>query len=95
MSGLGLTVRDLSDEERASSGIADHGVLVSEVAGGPAKRAGIREGDVILMLSNEKVTSSEDFERLASQLPEGKAASVLVQRQGSPIFLALKPDQAP
>ena len=95
VSALGLTVRDLNDEERASSGSTDHGVVVSEVADGPAKRAGIREGDVILMLSNEKVTSGEDLARLASELPDGKAASVLVQRQGSPIFLALKPDQAP
>ena len=95
VSGLGLTVRDLTDAERASSGTTEHGVVVSEVGEGPAKRAGIREGDVILMLSNEKVTSGEDFARLAAELPEGKAASVLVQRQGSPIFLALKPDQAP
>ena len=95
VSALGLTVRDLTEEERAPSGISDHGVVVSDVADGPAKRAGIREGDVILMLSNEKVTSGEDLARLASELPDGKAASVLVQRQGSPIFLALKPDQTP
>ena len=89
---LGLAVRDLSDEERASFDVADHGVLVSRVANGPAKRAGIRAGDVILMLNNEKVSSSGDLERLAAGLPEGKAVSVLVQRQGSPIFLALKPE---
>ena len=89
--GLGLTVRDLSDDERASSGATDHGVIVSEVAEGPGKRAGIREGDLILMLRNEKVSNSDDFKRLAAELPAGKAVSVLVQRQGSPIFLALKP----
>ena len=89
---LGLVVRDLSDEERASLDVADHGVLVGRVADGPAKRAGIREGDVILMLNNEKVSSSGDLERLVAGLPEGKAASVLIQRQGSPIFLALKPE---
>ena len=89
---LGLVVRDLSDEERASFDVADHGVLVGRVADGPARRAGIREGDVILMLNNEKVSSSGDLERLVAGLPEGKAASVLIQRQGSPIFLALKPE---
>ena len=89
---LGLMVRDLSDEERASSGATDHGVIVSGVAEGPGKRAGIREGDLILMLSNEKVSDSDDFQRLAVELPAGKAVSVLVQRQGSPIFLALKPE---
>ena len=89
---LGLTVRDPSDEERASLDAADQGVLVSKVSEGPGRRAGIREGDLILMLNNEKVSGSEDFERIANGLPEGKAISVLVQRQGSPVFLALKPE---
>ena len=89
---LGLTVRDLSDEERASFDLTDQGVLVSKISDGPGTRAGIREGDVILMLNNEKVSSSDDFKRLAAELPEGKVVSVLVQRQGSPIFLALKPE---
>ena len=89
---LGLTVRDLNDEERASFDVGDQGVVVNKVSNGPASRAGIREGDLILMLNNEKVSGIEDFKRLAAELPEGKAVSVLVQRQGSPIFLALKPE---
>ena len=89
---LGLTVRDLSDEEQASFDLTDQGVFVSKISDGPGARAGIREGDVILMLNNEKVSSSDDFKRLAAELPEGKVVSVLVQRQGSPIFLALKPE---
>ena len=44
------------------------------------------------MLNNQKVANSDDFERLAAELPQGKAVSVLVQRQGNPIFLALKLD---
>ena len=87
---LGLTVRDLSDEERASLDVGDQGVLVSAVSDGPGKRAGIREGDLILMLNNEKILDGDHFKRLAAGLPEGKAISVLVQRDGSPIFLALK-----
>ena len=89
---LGLVVRDLNDEERASFGVADQGVIVSKVSNGPADRAGIREGDLVLMLNNRKVVNSGDFERLAAELPQGKAVSVLVQRQGNPIFLALKPE---
>ena len=89
---LGLVVRDMNDEERASVDVADRGVVVSKVSSGPAERAGIREGDLILMLNNQKVASSDDFKRLVAELPQGKAVSVLVQRQGNPIFLALKPE---
>ena len=89
---LGLVVRDMTDEERAAADATDQGVVVSEVSKGPAERAGIREGDLILMLNNRKIASSDDFERLVAELPQGKAVSVLVQRQGNPIFLALKPE---
>ena len=89
---LGLTVRDMTDEERASVGVTEQGVIVSEVSDGPAERAGIRAGDMILMLNNQKVANGEDFERLATELPQGKAVSVLVQRQGNPMFLALQLD---
>jgi serine protease Do len=89
---LGLVVRDMTDEERASVDPAEQGVVVSRVSTGPAERAGIRTGDLILMLNNQKVANSDDFERLAAELPQGKAVSVLVQRQGNPIFLALKLD---
>ena len=87
---LGLVVRDMTDEERASVDVAEQGVVVSDVSAGPAERAGIRAGDLILMLNNQKVASSDDFARLVAELPQDKAVSVLVQRQGNPIFLALK-----
>jgi serine protease Do len=87
---LGLAVTDLTAEQREQFEVKDHGVLVTEVGEGPARSAGIREGDVVLMLNNVKVESSAEFKRLASELPAGKAVSILVQRQGNPIFLALK-----
>ena len=90
-SRLGLVVRDMSEEERASVDAADRGVVVSGVsADGVAGRSGIREGDLILMLDNRRVANGDDFARLVAELPQGKAVSVLVQRQGNPIFLALK-----
>jgi len=90
---LHVRVADLTEEQRAELDAPDHGVLVKEVAEGPAKRAGIRPGDLILMMDNEKITDSEHFTELASELPTGKAVSVLVQRRGNPIFLGLKTEE--
>ena len=88
---LGIVVREMTKEERASVDAGDQGVVVSSVsAGGPAERAGIREGDLILMLDNRKIASGDALSRLVAELPQGKAVSILVQRQGNPIFLALK-----
>ena len=90
---LGLAVTDLTPEQREQHGLEENGVLVSEVSEGPAQRAGIRKGDIVLMLNNVKVVSSAEFKRLALELPPGKAVSILVQRQGNPIFLALKTEE--
>ena len=90
---LGLSVTDLTDELRKKHQIEENGVLVEEVSPGPASRAGVRKGDVILMLNNTKVKDSAHFAELSKDLPTGKAVSVLIQRQGNPIFLALKTDE--
>lgn len=90
---LGLKVMDLTAELREKHQIEENGVLVEEVSPGPASRAGVRKGDIILMLNNTKVKDSAHFAELSKDLPAGKAVSVLIQRQGNPIFLALKTDE--
>lgn len=88
---LGLTLRELSDDERESTGI-DHGVLVTAVEGsGAAAQAGIRQGDVILMLAKQKVTSVEQMAEIAGSLQKGKAVAVLVRRGKGSQFLVIKP----
>ena len=89
---LGITVSDLSAQQREENEAPEHGVLVTEVRDGPAKQAGVRAGDIVLLLDSNKVKDAETFKSLAAQLPAGKAISILVQRQGNPIFLALKPE---
>jgi serine protease Do len=88
---LGITVADLSPEQRKESDAPAHGVLVTKLDNGPAKKAGVRVGDLVLMLDNIKVPSAKAFKGIVRNLSPGKAVPLLVQRQGNPIFLALKP----
>jgi len=60
------------------------------VEDGPAFRAGIRQGDVILMMNNLQVTDAEAFKDMVEGIPPGKTVPLLVHRQGSPLFLALR-----
>jgi serine protease Do len=89
-SALGLEVAPLSAEERAELEVeGEHGVLVQEVMDGPAARAGIRAGDVLLMLHGTQVKSPGQLEELVEGLPRNRPVAVLVQRGGNPLFLAL------
>ena len=87
---LNVVVSDLTDEERKQLGVDDKGVVVKQVAAGPGRKAGIRRGDVILMINNLDIKDSKQFRELTDDLPEGKSVPLLVQRRGGPVFLALK-----
>jgi serine protease Do len=87
---LKIDVTDLTDQQRKQLDLDDRGVLVEGVETGPAHSAGIREGDVIVMINNQNVTSANQFRELSADLPTGKPIAVLVQRRDGPVFLALK-----
>jgi len=87
---LNITVVDPTDEQRQQLKIENQGVLVQSVEKGPASTAGIRQGDVILLLNNKKVMTVKRFNEVAKVLPKDKSIPVLVQRRGNPIFLAFR-----
>ena len=81
---LGLTVRELNPAEREESGVAEGGVIVSEVRKGPASAAGIRSGEIIVMVRNHRLEGVEDFRDQVSKLAKDKPVALLVQDgQGS------------
>ena len=90
-SRIGLTVADLTAEQRKQLEIeGGRGVLVESVKEGPAYRAGIRQGDVLLMINNAEIKDVTGFDKLVAELPDDATVPVLVQRRSGPLFLALK-----
>ncbi|MCC6208002.1 MAG: DegQ family serine endoprotease [Gammaproteobacteria bacterium] len=86
---LAIMVADLTPEQKQELD-GKNGILVESTESGPASKAGIRRGDVILQFNNVDVGTVDQFKKLVADLPAGKAVPILVQRRGSPIFLALK-----
>jgi len=87
---IGISVADLTSEQREALEIVSGGVLVQQVDKGAAKNAGIEPGDIILRIQNRTIRNSSDFDDVIKNLPVGKSIAVLIQRRGSPAFLALK-----
>jgi len=88
-SRLGVKVSAVPDDIAEQMGVA-HGVLVADTdPEGAAAKAGIRQGDVILSLNGEQIDSVEQLEDVSDDVAPGKVIPVLVQRERSPIFLAL------
>ena len=86
---LGFTAVDLSDKQKEELEVED-GVLVSHMVAGAASQAGVRKDDIILAVDNKPVTNLKQFNKIVKDLPGGKSVALLVQRSGSPTFLAIK-----
>jgi len=83
---LGLVVRPLNPDERHQADVAE-GLLVENVVDGPAARAGIRSGDVILSVNGEKIASVEHLHELVAKF--GKRLALLVIRGEQKMFVPL------
>jgi len=86
---LGFTAVDLSDKQKEELEVED-GVLVSHMVTGAASQAGVRKDDIILAIDNKPVANLKQFNKIVKELPGGKSVALLVQRGGSPTFLAIK-----
>ena len=69
----------------------ERGVLVSEVeADGPAARAGLRAGDVILKFNGNAVTDSRSLREQVRKAEAGSEATLTVSRDGRSLDLKVK-----
>ena len=86
---LNVQVSALTPEQRAESGIESGGVLVVGVDAGPAERAGVNAGDIILQVGGKPVGSPQELAGLAKTLPKGEPVPLLIQREEARLFLPL------
>jgi len=89
---IGMVVSELTQEQKDKAAL-DMGVYVERADAGSAARAGISQGDVILQVNGEDISATDQFAKIIDALPEGRPARILIQRDGSPRFLALKIDK--
>ena len=88
---LGLDVEDINADRRRELGDPEGGVLISNIDSDAAWRAGLRPGDVILMINNRGVESLDDFETLVAEIDADRAVALRVWRNGAASFIAYTP----
>lgn len=86
---LGIGVADITEAQKRELKIKN-GVRVETVEG-PAARAGLREGDVLLSIDNTEISSAKQFESVVGKLDKSKSVTVLVRRGESVNFLIIRP----
>ena len=83
----GLAVRVLTPEERQATR-SDGGVIVEKVQG-PAARAGIQPGDVIVRVNEKPIEKPEELREAIATA--GEAIALLVQRDNKRVYVAVTP----
>ncbi|MEM8839773.1 MAG: DegQ family serine endoprotease, partial [Pseudomonadota bacterium] len=81
---LGVRIQQVTDDIAEGLGIDEpRGALVAGVTeGGPAAKAGILSGDVVLEFDGRRVEQMRDLPRMVADTPVGKEVDVLVLRKG-------------
>ncbi|NML16879.1 DegQ family serine endoprotease [Azohydromonas caseinilytica] len=83
---LGLALRPLQPQERRGAGV--DGGLVVEDASGPAARAGVQPGDVLMAVNGTPVQNIEQVREVVAK--SDKSVALLIQRGDSRIFVPVR-----
>jgi serine protease Do len=93
--GFGMTLGNLTAERarRLELPAGTTGALIVDLdPSGNAARASLSEGDVILQVNRQKVTSAAEAGRELQKVPSGGTALMLIWRKSQEIFLTVKKD---
>lgn len=100
---IGVEPQDLSPELAESFQLPPAGatetrpgvVIAGVLQNGPAAKAGVRPGDVILQVARQPVGNVSDLLNQVANLKPGEPAEVLIWRQKAQIALSLTPAERP
>ncbi|WP_245258569.1 Do family serine endopeptidase [Methylopila sp. M107] len=90
---IGVRIQEVSDDIATSLGVtgADKGALIAGVNdGGPAQKAGLQAGDVLLSFDGKPVRSVRDLPRIVADTPSDREVDVRIWRKNKEETLKLK-----
>ncbi|MEO0550199.1 MAG: Do family serine endopeptidase [Pseudomonadota bacterium] len=82
---LGVTIQDVTPDMAEARGLAEpKGAIVADlVSGSPAKKSGIKRGDIIVEVNGQEVDDATATTRLVGRLAAGSTNDFVVLRNGS------------
>jgi serine protease Do len=89
---IGVVVEDLDAAGLKAAGVTG-GVRLEQVDhDGPAAKAGLREGDVVVEVDGDRVRSARQFSRLIQETADGRAVKLGIVRDGQRQTVEVTPE---
>lgn len=94
---IGVRIQNVTDDIAQSLGLPKtYGALVSSIdAAGPAAKAGIRQGDIVIGFNGHEVTEMRRLPRMVAETPLNSTVPVSVWRDGREVKLSIKIGEMP
>ena len=94
---LGIYPTDLSEDKREALDYkGEGGVLIEDIVeDGPAEEAGIKAGDIIVKLGDNKVTSTQELREVLGDLKPGDDLAIVVVREEKELDFKVILDKQP
>jgi serine protease Do len=94
---LGVSIQDVDQQLATAMKLKEvKGILISDVAGnGPALKAGLKSGDVVLKLNGAPVESTGSFRNAIAAAGSGTTVKLELLREGKPLTVDAKLGELP
>ena len=86
---LGVLIQEVSDEiaESLDMPTAKGALVSSATAGGPAEKAGVKTGDVIIKFNDTEIKNMKELPKVVAGTPVGKSVPLVILRNGKELTL--------
>ncbi len=94
---LGVTIQSITPDLAKEFGLKNgKGAVVSEIMkGGPAEKAGLKRGDIILEVNGKTINDAESLRNAVAQSEVGSHIKIKIVREGQPLSLTAKVSELP